>query len=255
MMRVQSRLALVLACLALCGAWAGCTNGNFSPIGDVELAVLGHAPPSGNLCVSEPGRVTLSVMDLVLAEQYIFYASLENRSPEPLSLTGARLSFRSDPDADVLPFSDVDVTAGGTVLPGQQAVVPVVLINRQLAKVLRFSNEFRRSDNGDLALGASSEVVATIELRAQSVTGRSVIVNQIEVPISVCVGCLIEHPPDALNPGEDGSPTCGLGNAEMRVNFEDVKMPCLMGQDLPVDCRVCRARAADDTQANLLCDP
>ena len=61
--------------------------------------------------------------------------------------------------------------------------------------------------------------------------------SELTFPISVCSGCLVAFPPQAL----DTTGRC------VATEAEDV-VPCIIGQDVAVDCRVC-------ANTNPLCQP
>ena len=60
--------------------------------------------------------------------------------------------------------------------------------------------------------------------------GREVESNQLTFPVSVCTGCLISYPSDALDPGTG---ECRGGEAPADP------APCVGGQDDAIDCRYC----------------
>jgi hypothetical protein len=66
-----------------------------------------------------------------------------------------------------------------------------------------------------------------------------------EFPLTVCNGCLVQFPPDSVDPvlaDVEKKPNCAKAAVGATTS-----VACFPGQDLPIDCRSC--------QGNPVCDP
>ncbi len=243
----DKRLMMVLMGVALVGAMASCTE----PQG--QLILLGHAPPQGPTCEPPPDGDTRSVLDLSLSsgDGYVLYARLQNNTPQALTITGATVAFSLvQPLSIVLP-PDFFSPAGAVILSGETLVVPIELMDPSLVRILAQAPELL-DDSGAPNPGAAFAVDVSIEPQARTLDEQAVKTSGMTRRMTFCVGCLVTHPLDALRETEDGALTCKALPDQEPVAVE---LPCVLGQDLPVDCRVCRALSATQEAADALCEP
>lgn len=86
-----------------------------------------------------------------------------------------------------------------------------------------------------LALGDSTHVVSFIRAFGQTLGGQHVESNEFQFPITVCNGCLVSFPAAANDPAQKPNPNC------LSVSSTTIQAaPCRIGQDQPVDCRICQ---------------
>jgi hypothetical protein len=69
--------------------------------------------------------------------------------------------------------------------------------------------------------------------------GRYVESGEFEFPVDVCKGCLISFSPQDINPAYP-VPNC-LGNSSLGTSSAQQSLPCVVGQDLAIDCLQCQA--------------
>jgi hypothetical protein len=99
------------------------------------------------------------------------------------------------------------------------------------------------------ALGASETVqsaqllVAKIRVLGEASDGTKLTSSELDLPIKVCNGCLVQYPASAVDPtlpaGSDYR--CATSDATMRGASP---LPCVMGQDVPFSCLTCSATIA-----------
>jgi hypothetical protein len=75
--------------------------------------------------------------------------------------------------------------------------------------------------------GGATSVNVSVRVFGETLGGRDIESSELIFPITVCDGCLVSFPTDAILNGE-----CAKGTPP-----ED--LPCNFGQDTPVDCRLC----------------
>ena len=86
--------------------------------------------------------------------------------------------------------------------------------------------------------GLPSYVIANVKVFGRTLGGRELESNELAFPIEVCQQpCLISYPLEADDPSRSGY-QCA------RAADGDLERPCFLGQDEPVDCRLCLDRPA-----------
>ena len=119
-----------------------------------------------------------------------------------------------------------DIQISGSITPGGQTVVPLTAITPPVVNVLRSSPLIRQS------LTTPVTILARIKVSGRTSAGNTVGSNEFTYPINVCYGCLLDVPPDAIDPSLP-TPNCRAPLAE-NLQLEPI---CRRGQDRPVDCR------------------
>ena len=89
-----------------------------------------------------------------------------------------------------------------------------------------------------LAKGASKRLVTFVQVIGRSLGGSEIKSNEFQFVVQACNGCLIQFPPDADDPTQDGPDCLAATDSSSQGN---VDTPCAIGQDSLVDCRLCRS--------------
>lgn len=129
-----------------------------------------------------------------------------------------------------------DPAAGST--PGWGLVAPT-LISPDLITRMRtgkFSNG-KADTTKDIKVnrGASKRLVVRFKVFGQTLGGQSVESNEQQFPVNACNGCLAYFPLGANDP----SPALPQPNCLAVGDEASLRFPCVIGQDEPVDCRLC----------------
>lgn len=228
------------ALLGISFSGLGCTEAEtgFFIVGNVET----EAPE----CVADPeSSNTLraeGVLDVALRPDYV--ATLKvgsqlaprgdktNLRAETMiaTFTGAEVHLSGDADVEPLEFT---VPAAGTTIPPSSSADPgfgivaatliPAAVGVELAAELTNRAELRTR-------------VAEVRVFGETIGGLDIETAPFSFVIRVCKGCLVEFPAEAL----DNNRNCGAALNEAGV------VPCRIGQDDPVDCRLC-------TQGNVYC--
>jgi len=204
--------------------------------------------PSGSDCTysADPGgaALALGVMDLAFTREYWAGLLVGNQlvargASDQLRTETAR--FRAE-GAEVeiettsgdlvqsftVPVSGFADPSGGTE-PGW-GVVHAVLIDGTTGQSLAAG--FAEGERSPVV----GRVVVVVKVFGRTLGGREVESGEFRFPISVCYGCLVSFPPDATDPD---LPTPNCANVGTGSSGE---VPCYVGQDEPIDCRVCQAQ-------------
>lgn len=207
--------------------------------------------------------LSTGVMDLTVARTYRMQLLVENLlSPSGANTLGAsaggvyegnRITFTSAIVSIIGPSAGLTVALpenqelaiSGTLEPGGGSVVEFDAITQGLGEQLAAQLTSR-----DQRL----PVRVNVQFVGQSTSGAEVESNVFTYPLTICRGCLLNFPADAVNP-LDEPPNCG---AEV-TDSTTVPEPCRAGQDEAFDCRICRnileTRGADQATVNAQCEP
>jgi len=93
--------------------------------------------------------------------------------------------------------------------------------------------------------GAVDRVVSYVRFFGQTLGGESVETNEFGFPVNVCRGCLVSFPRAEMDPNLP-EPNCGLAGAASSGS-SSTSVPCVIGQDLSVDCSVVTPSASNGT--------
>lgn len=128
----------------------------------------------------------------------------------------------------------VDPASGGT--PGFGAMA-VTLIDPKTSAAMA----------GSLPTLGTKRVVAHFTVFGQTAGGDDIESDEFQFPIDVCKGCLVTFPADSEDPvkaATEKKPNCAAAFGSSGSSTTTV--PCVIGQDQIVDCRLCQGRAVCD---------
>lgn len=134
-------------------------------------------------------------------------------------IDGAEVHLYDDTGAELVEFT---VPASGVILPEPSEAAGYGVINATLIP---------QSEGSRIQLSPGQVVtrVAEVSVFGKTVGGLEVESAKIRYVIKVCLGCLVSFPTEALDPSGQCMPT-DQGPEEV---------PCNLGQDALVDCRLC----------------
>lgn len=252
---------------------AGCAVGNE----DGKLVILNAVPLDSEECqgsVSDNIGLSSGVVDMAMARYYRLYVRVENNMADINTVLGltaqdgrletTRVRLRravvtyqaldqisaNFPDELRVPLSaSVDNEGGRTSLG-------IEVLTEAMIQDLRSAPEFIiRGPDGDVRPARTSvELLVTVAVQGETFDGQVVESNEFTFPLTVCNGCLVAVPPDAVRTDKGvPQPNCLnlLGGAQ------GVQIPeCgeAIGRDAAVDCRICYLFAVD-AFARQLCQP
>jgi hypothetical protein len=263
------RKAWTAAALGLAAALSGCLVDDE----DGKLVILQAQPLSDTCEITTDRTVGLSqgVIDMAMATDYTLNLLVQNnmdqitrvRSYQPqdarlnttdVRLTRAIVEYRaldqvtaSFPEQLRVPLS-APVSAAGTSVFGVEVLTPAMVQD------LRTSPEFiiRGADGQVRPARTSVKLLVNVKVEGETLDGKSVGSNDFTFPLTVCNGCLVAVPPDAVSVDAGVQPNClRLDAADIGTAADDL---CIAGQDAAVDCRICTLFAVDDF-ARQLCQP
>src|SRR6185503_4113949 len=90
------------------------------------------------------------------------------------------------------------------------------------------------------AVSAPTRVNVSVRVVGETLGGVDIRSNELIFPINVCSGCLVSFPVDAI---DDATGRCIVGEP-------DGPAPCLPGQDVRTDCRLCSLNPCCNTDPN-----
>jgi hypothetical protein len=137
------------------------------------------------------------------------------------------------------------IPISGGIEPSAQTSVSLQVIQPNVVNLLRSSPLIRQS-------GASPvTMLARVRVEGKTSAGNRVGSNEFTFPISICYGCLLDVPPEAVDRSLP-TPNC-LAQLETELPSGS---QCRRGQDRPVDCRVfCPTLSPDAEDLTGICIP
>lgn len=173
-----------------------------------------------------------------------------------ISLKGATVSFTAPQVSFPLP-QNIFIPTSGSVFPSDNAVTALEVISVEVGNIIRDSVEF--VSNGEFRRGSVVTVLVSVKFKGVTSSGTEVESNEFDFPLDICAGCLLFYAPNTISEDDDGSATCEYKpvqatEGEETVTPPSISIPCLIGQDEYVDCRLCRTLAGN-AQADAICDP
>ena len=217
---------------------------------DASLIIMGMlAPPvsassgSTSSCLYQAvitgPFISTGVMDLAFTQEYEPVlllgnqlvpqgnAALDKIETNNINVQGAVVSITDASGASVgasytAPASAfLQPSSGGT--PGL-ATLAVPLISPQAAATV-----------GTTFTG-TKRLISTVYVFGTTSGGTQIESNQAQFEVDACVGCLVVYPQAADDPTLAKQPNCAASGS---TGGSSITVPCVMGQDQPIDCRLC----------------
>lgn len=237
--------ATIGGALAL-GVAPGCADNDSSLF--IRQAQVPVAGQQGAACTIDGSPtslfITKGVLDVAFSTQYTAFL-----------LVGSQLVQRGDPttmksetsrihlEGTEVRLEDASGTtiAGPFTVPGSGFIDPAsggtpsfglmdsVLVDSRTGQALR--SQLTSQPRGTLR-----RLTAHVKAFGTTLGGVSVESGDFSFPIDACYGCLVSFPPEANLPGTQPQPNCLAPTTAGSSNFVT---PCYMGQDTPIDCRLC----------------
>jgi len=253
MMRARGRLLVLAGVGTVFGVLSSACSHNDASM--VVHGVLAPPQPQNGVCsyTSDPTQAELSTgtLDVGLLSSYT-----------PEVLVGNQLLARSD---------NVDLKAETALITLQGAVVHVDdTSNNEINSFTSLSSGFispgtggapgygplsltlidpktAQALQGSLPKLGTKRVVARFTVFGQTAGGTDIESNEFQFPIDVCNGCLVQFSADSNDPvlqaASGGAPNC---KAAASTSSTTSVVPCVVGQDQPVDCRLCQGKDVCD---------
>lgn len=95
---------------------------------------------------------------------------------------------------------------------------------------------------GSLPASGTKQVVVHFTVFGQTAGGDDIESDEFQFPVNVCKGCLVSFPAGSSDPLQQPQPNCAaaLGSNSASTTI----IPCVVGQDQIVDCRLCQGNPA-----------
>jgi len=160
-----------------------------------------------------------------------------------VTLRRARVEFDAPAALGVPLPSDFEIPISGSINPADEAAVGLQVVTPSIGNALAAS---------PLLQASSSSVTMLVRIKFFGVTGagREVDSNEFVFPIELCFGCLLDVPPEAIDPAFP-TPNCRVFD---EFDSNTVTDQCFIGQDQPVDCRLICPLVSDEDPTGI-CQP
>ncbi|HEY5377548.1 MAG TPA: hypothetical protein VIK01_27905 [Polyangiaceae bacterium] len=187
--------------------------------------------------VSAP-RLSQGVLDLAFASSYTAFVLVGNQLPragsptetERVALSGAEITLTTEDGTVLKSYSTIGTgfvdAATGSAAYGTMSVSVI-----------------------PAALGASETVqsaqllVAKIRVLGEALDGTKLTSSELDLPIKVCNGCLVQYPASAADPTQPAGSGYRCATSDTTTPGAS-PLPCIMGQDVAFSCLTCSASIA-----------
>ncbi|HEY2408968.1 MAG TPA: hypothetical protein VGI10_23345, partial [Polyangiaceae bacterium] len=95
----------------------------------------------------------------------------------------------------------------------------------------------------DLNVPIPSEIVARIRVFGDDLGGQTIKSSELDFPISLCNGCLVQYPPDAASTTAPAGQYICASQSTTSTTSTGIA-PCRLGQDVVFSCALCAATSA-----------
>ena len=251
--RMWSRLGRsALIALILAGLLQGCVEH------DGALTIVGARPldPNSDDCLaSDKSDIFLlgGVLDISMASRYVLFPVIRNDLMESgfnidmnrVLLQKAIVTYTPQAPISARFPDDLPVLTSGSInSSGSTLVSAIEVVTPAMVAALRNASQFVTVTPGGNLLPKRSNVTLLVHVKfiGESLDGTRIESNEFSFPLTVCNGCL--SIPPAPNPDSAGVQISCFDTGTLSDN-EAVNCPAYIGQDYPVDCRVCTQYAHD----------
>ncbi|MGZ3475112.1 MAG: hypothetical protein ACXWUG_13005 [Polyangiales bacterium] len=165
-------------------------------------------------------------------------AKQSKTEPNRVTIQGAQIELKNLDDSGIAGIDAFTVLATGTVDPAaagssdpSYGVSSVQIIPPAVAPALRkLLGTF----------GASTQIKASIKMFGRTLGNRDVETGTVDFPISICLGCSVFVPAEAVFPGSTKNCKVAISTTPTTT-----KTSCFNGQDSSTDCRLCQSTVAN----------
>lgn len=123
--------------------------------------------------------------------------------------------------------------------PGYAPIGPVTIVD---SDTIASDTEIQTLVVNGLPRAASVRLITYSRFFGKTTGGRDVESDEFEFPVDVCRGCLIAFSPADINPNA-AIPNCIGPCTAGSSAASTAPIPCVPGQDLPIDCAQCQTIA------------
>jgi hypothetical protein len=86
--------------------------------------------------------------------------------------------------------------------------------------------------------GGTAHLLTYVRFTGKTSLGEYLESPEFKFPVDVCKGCLIAFPPQDVSP-DVPAPNCGAAPAPGSAVAQTIDVPCILGQDISIDCSKC----------------
>jgi len=232
---------------------ASCADGPDQPL--LNIGMLAPPKPSGEVCAFTADLkgpfLSVGTLDLAFTRQYNAILLLGNTLIPPRSASRDPVEPEFNVEGAIVQVTDADgnLLDDYTVLgvgflqdasggqPGIGTFETTLVSQAAADKLGTFSGTKR--------------LTSFVKVFGHSSGGTFAESGEVPFAIDACVGCLVVFPPDADDPASATQPNCDLSSSS-----DAITPPCILGQDQPIDCRLCASTNAPFPPSNAnVCEP
>lgn len=243
---------------------------------EVRLQLVQMQPIDTSTCAASLDFTTslgTGLVDLALAQNYVISPLVVNKlldvreiknfsdqdgriDTHDITLHSAVIEYTAlDALEANLPQQVTIPIAASVPVNGEGTVISVEALKPSMIEAMRSADQFVLFDSQNQLrpIRSSVQMILTMRLRGVTLDGKDVESNEYVFPITICNGCRVTFPPEAIDVSTP-VPQCVSQVAE-DTELAAVSCPAVLGQNSNfVDCVQCQGFAADSVSRQL-CQP
>jgi hypothetical protein len=208
-----------------------------------SLFVVGVIGLDPSTCVAKPDNTAVmlagGVMDVIFTQSYTAFLLVGNQ----LTQRGSREQLRTETSRIALRGAEVTLTTLDGKLLGNYSTVGTGFVNASAGDVPSYAamsvNIIPSALGSSDAVLSAGTVLAKIRVFGDTLGNAAVTSSELDFPIRVCAGCLVNYPSSAIDPASPpGTYQCSTAASTTQTTEA---RPCVVGQDQPFPCTECSA--------------
>jgi hypothetical protein len=213
---------------------SGCVNN------DSSLFVLGVIDTNQSTCVAKPdttsAMLAAGVMDTEFTQSYTAALLVGNQLTEQ----GSTDQVRTETSRISLRGAEVTLTSlNGQTTYGKYSTVGTGFVDPSSGDTPSYAAMFVNIIPAGIPGLSQTVVLAKIRVFGNTLGGKSITSSELDFPITVCQGCLVDYPSSADNPTAGSTAYMCTDSASTSTTATTAVAPCITGQDEHFSCTLC----------------
>ncbi len=209
---------------------------------DSSLFVLGVIDTNQSTCVAKPdttaAMLASGTMDTEFTNSYTAALLVGNQ----LTQRGSREQLRTETSRISLRGAEVTLTSlNGQKTYGTYSTVGTGFVDPSSGDAPAYAAMAVSIIPPGIAGLSQTVVLAKIRVFGNTLGGESVTSSELDFPITVCQGCLVQYPSAANDPVAGSTGYRCTDSASTTTATTAAVQPCLLGQDQAISCTLCVA--------------
>ncbi len=215
---------------------AGCVDN------DSSLFILGVIDTNQSTCLAKPDTTSAMLPSGTMDTEFINSYTADLLVGSQLTQQGSREQLRAETSRISLRGAEVTLTSlNGQKTYGKYSTVGTGFVDPSSGDAPTYAAMAVNIIPPGIAGLSQTVVLAKIRVFGSTLGGESVTSSELDFPITVCRGCLVQYPASANDPASGSKGYHCTDSASTTSAAMAPVQPCLLGQDQPISCTLCVA--------------